>query len=177
MTIREMGFNKAINGEDNTISIIKDCIYSGPVQVGNKAFITNVFLEVETQVDCNPFMMLVPEGYRYPTSQELDELCREHPFFEQAIQIKSGHMFINDLGLEVWTHSFMDNRTFVTYGPLCLCQESIDEMNERNKINKRNGRRESGFIIEKCYDIRAREYKEWFDYRVPRHAIFVHDLD
>lgn len=157
------------NGED------KEYYYSitGPVKVGNKEFVTVPDFEIETNIDRCSFKTYIPEGYRYPTKEEFAELCRKHPFFELGIKDPASQyfIFINDLGLSINVHKYIDNWSGCIYGPLCICQESLDrELKEKAAKSWHT-------YIEESYDIRARKYKPWFDYRVTRHLIFVKDLD
>ena len=77
----------------------------------------------------------------------------------------------NDLGLHIFVSNYIDNWSGCIYGPMMICQESLDKENEERKKYEHWMPH-----IEECYDIRERKYRSWFDYRVPRHLIMVKDL-
>ena len=72
----------------------KDHIIFGPVKFNNKEFITIYDVNVDTQVYKFGFASYLIDEYRYPTAKELDELCREHPFFESNNRLEYGHIFV-----------------------------------------------------------------------------------
>lgn len=151
--------------------------------VGKKKFVSVMGVDLDTHVERISFSEYLEhvvkkngleDGYRYPSAEEFDELCYNHPFFELAIDLDNkGHIFINDLGLKIFVTNYIDGWSACIYGPLCICKESIDK--EQEWADK--GKPWAGDIIEECYDIRAKKYKKYFDYRVLRHMILVKDLD
>jgi hypothetical protein len=151
--------------------------------VGKKKFVSVMNVSLDTnvgQITFSDYLSHVVKknglesGYRYPSKDEFDELCINHPFFELAVDLDGkGHIFINDLGLKIFVTNYIDSWSYCIYGPLCICAESIEE--EKKWIER--GRPCIDEYIENCYDIRARKYKKYFDYRVMRHMILVKDID
>lgn len=143
-------------------------IISDPAEFDGKTFVSVLNADVETDFRRMSFEEYLPNGYRFPTAEELDAFCTAHPFFETLVDnIDKGYVFINDLGLIIVVNEYIDSWSGCVYGPMVICQESLDD--QARQLAKSDW----GGHVETCYDIRARRFCKYFDYRVLRHLILV----
>ena len=143
-------------------------IISDPAEFDGKTFVSVLNVDIDTDFKNLGFEKYLPNDYRFPTAKELDAFCSAHPFFETLIDnIDKGYVFTNDLGLLIIVNEYIDSWSGCIYGPMVICQESLDD--QARKLSENS----YGSHVETCYDIRAREFHKYFDYRVDRHLILV----
>ena len=123
----------------------------------------------------------VPDGFRLPTKDECEELCKNHPFYLKALSdeeekfyahtldSRNAYILRNDLGMEVATREIFDSWSGFMYSPFVYLEETRQEVLKKRADKKQEFFSES----EICYDIANKKFYKHIDWRVPRTLILI----
>ena len=123
----------------------------------------------------------VPEGFRLPTKDECEELCKNHPFYlktlsdeeekfyAHTLDSRNAYVLRNDLGMEITTREIFDDWSGFMYSPFVYLEETRQEV-----LKKRTDESLKFFSYsEICYDIANKKFYEHIDWRVSRTLILI----